>query len=240
MSASVNALHPSLSTLHAYDQSQFLGGFNLEQYLHDGFQDEPAWQLPPTPSLWDPSDKDTLDNILELENFNPIPPQSYLSAQCQPSNSHAPTDFPDQQSLFADLPQLDMALPLDKDPPSSVTISSPPLSSRPSPSSGYSDVSRDSISQSQNGKCQRAPRKRGRKPKIHDDESSNQRKERNRIAAEKCRAKKRVWVDELVEKVRSLNEENVSLRMAVEILSNDIKVLRSIAREHNLSQELAN
>ncbi len=76
-------------------------------------------------------------------------------------------------------------------------------------------------------------RKRGRKP---DDESPEIKRqkflERNRAAASRCRAKKKVWVEDLEKKSKDINQLNQSLQQEVLVLRSEVQQLKSILIAH--------
>ncbi len=78
-----------------------------------------------------------------------------------------------------------------------------------------------------------SPRKRGRKP---DDESPEVKRqkflERNRAAASRCRAKKKVWVEDLEKKSKDINGVNQSLQQEVMMLRSEVQQLKSILIAH--------
>lgn len=76
-------------------------------------------------------------------------------------------------------------------------------------------------------------RKRGRKPDDEDPEVKRQRfLERNRAAASRCRAKKKVWVDNLENKCKELEVVNQSLTQEVAMLRSEVQQLKSILIAH--------
>ena len=76
-------------------------------------------------------------------------------------------------------------------------------------------------------------RKRGRKPDDEDPEIKRQRfLERNRAAASRCRAKKKVWVDSLENKCKELEIINQNLTQEVTMLRSEVQQLKSILIAH--------
>ncbi len=76
-------------------------------------------------------------------------------------------------------------------------------------------------------------RKRGRKPDEEDPEIKRQRfLERNRAAASRCRAKKKVWVDSLENKNKDLDIFNQNLTQEVAMLRSEVQQLKSILIAH--------
>lgn len=78
-----------------------------------------------------------------------------------------------------------------------------------------------------------ARRKRGRKPDDEDPEIKRQRfLERNRAAASRCRAKKKVWVDSLEGKCKDVEGVNQDLSQEVIMLRSEVQQLKSILIAH--------
>lgn len=78
-----------------------------------------------------------------------------------------------------------------------------------------------------------ARRKRGRKPDDEDPEIKRQRfLERNRAAASRCRAKKKVWVDNLEGKCKEMEIFNQNLTQEVTMLRSEVQQLKSILIAH--------
>lgn len=78
-----------------------------------------------------------------------------------------------------------------------------------------------------------ARRKRGRKPDDEDPEIKRQRfLERNRAAASRCRAKKKVWVDSLENKCKEIEMVNQNLSQEVTMLRSEVQQLKSILIAH--------
>ena len=76
-------------------------------------------------------------------------------------------------------------------------------------------------------------RKRGRKPDDEDPEIKRQRfLERNRAAASRCRAKKKVWVDSLENKCKEIEMYNQNLTQEVAMLRSEVQQLKSILIAH--------
>ena len=76
-------------------------------------------------------------------------------------------------------------------------------------------------------------RKRGRKPDDEDPEIKRQRfLERNRAAASRCRAKKKVWVDSLENKCKEIEMVNQNLSQEVTMLRSEVQQLKSILIAH--------
>lgn len=76
-------------------------------------------------------------------------------------------------------------------------------------------------------------RKRGRKPDDEDPEIKRQRfLERNRAAASRCRAKKKVWVDNLENKYKETDIFNQNLTQEVTMLRSEVQQLKSILIAH--------
>lgn len=76
-------------------------------------------------------------------------------------------------------------------------------------------------------------RKRGRKPDDEDPEIKRQRfLERNRAAASRCRAKKKVWVDSLENKCKEMEAINQNLTQEVAMLRSEVQQLKSILIAH--------
>ncbi len=76
-------------------------------------------------------------------------------------------------------------------------------------------------------------RKRGRKPDDEDPEIKRQRfLERNRAAASRCRAKKKVWVDSLEGKCKDVEGVNQDLSQEVIMLRSEVQQLKSILIAH--------
>lgn len=76
-------------------------------------------------------------------------------------------------------------------------------------------------------------RRRGRKPDDEDPEVKRQRfLERNRAAASRCRAKKKVWVDGLESRCKDLEMAKQNLAQEVEMLRSEVKQLKSILIAH--------
>lgn len=79
----------------------------------------------------------------------------------------------------------------------------------------------------------RTCRKRGRKPDDEDPEVKRQRfLERNRAAASRCRAKKKVWVDNLEGKCKEIEMFNQNLSQEVTMLRSEVQQLKSILIAH--------
>lgn len=78
-----------------------------------------------------------------------------------------------------------------------------------------------------------SPRKRGRKPDDEDPEIKRQRfLERNRAAASRCRAKKKIWVDNLEGRCKELENVNQNLSQEVTMLRSEVQQLKSILIAH--------
>lgn len=76
-------------------------------------------------------------------------------------------------------------------------------------------------------------RKRGRKPDDEEPEIKRQRfLERNRAAASRCRAKKKVWVDSLENKCKDIETMNQNLSQEVAMLRSEVQQLKSILIAH--------
>lgn len=76
-------------------------------------------------------------------------------------------------------------------------------------------------------------RRRGRKPEDEDPEIKRQRfLERNRAAASRCRAKKKVWVDNLEKKAKDMETVNQQLQQEVLMLRSEVQQLKSILIAH--------
>jgi len=76
-------------------------------------------------------------------------------------------------------------------------------------------------------------RRRGRKPDDEDPEIKRQKfLERNRAAASRCRAKKKVWVDGLENRCKDLEGGKQALAQEVEMLRSEVKQLKSILIAH--------
>ena len=76
-------------------------------------------------------------------------------------------------------------------------------------------------------------RRRGRKPDDENPEIKRQRfLERNRAAASRCRAKKKVWVDGLEGRCKDLEVMKQNLAQEVEVLRSEVKQLKSILIAH--------
>lgn len=81
------------------------------------------------------------------------------------------------------------------------------------------------------------PKKRGRKRKVHSskieaDESRQRFLERNRIAASKCREKKKAWMDRLENMRFDLEAEKLQNLQTVLLLRQELRGLVDAAREH--------
>ncbi|KAH8656713.1 hypothetical protein BGZ60DRAFT_338940, partial [Tricladium varicosporioides] len=79
--------------------------------------------------------------------------------------------------------------------------------------------------------------KRGRKkkaPKSTDEQELARKRflERNRLAASKCREKKKKWMDELEEKRLSEQKDNARLQGTKDNLVHDIGILRRMVMAH--------
>ncbi len=76
-------------------------------------------------------------------------------------------------------------------------------------------------------------RRRGRKPDEEEPELKRQRfLERNRAAASRCRAKKKVWVENLEHKSKEVEGMNHSLQQEVVMLRSEVQQLKSILIAH--------
>lgn len=81
--------------------------------------------------------------------------------------------------------------------------------------------------------CTHSTRKRGRKPDDEDPEIKRQRfLERNRAAASRCRAKKKLWVDSLEGKYKEAEMANQNLVQEVAMLRSEVQQLKSILIAH--------
>lgn len=96
----------------------------------------------------------------------------------------------------------------------------------PSPSSQSSSMLQDS-QKIGSGK------RRGRKPEEEDPEVKRQKfLERNRAAASRCRAKKKVWVENLERKSKDIEIMNSMLQQEVLMLRSEVQQLKSILIAH--------
>lgn len=76
-------------------------------------------------------------------------------------------------------------------------------------------------------------RRRGRRPDDEEPEVKRQRfLERNRAAASRCRAKKKIWVDNLEKKAKELETMNQTLQQEVLMLRSEVQQLKSILIAH--------
>ena len=76
-------------------------------------------------------------------------------------------------------------------------------------------------------------RKRGRKPDDEDPEVKRIKfLERNRAAASRCRAKKKLWVEELEQKSKEINTTNSTLQQEILVLKSEVQQLKSILIAH--------
>lgn len=76
-------------------------------------------------------------------------------------------------------------------------------------------------------------RKRGRKPDDEDPEVKRVKfLERNRAAASRCRAKKKMWVEELEVKSKDINTLNQSMQQEISMLKSEVQQLKSILIAH--------
>lgn len=76
-------------------------------------------------------------------------------------------------------------------------------------------------------------RKRGRKPDDEDPEVKRQKfLERNRAAASRCRAKKKLWVEDLEKKSKDMASVNQNLHQEVIMLRSEVQQLKSILIAH--------
>lgn len=66
-----------------------------------------------------------------------------------------------------------------------------------------------------------------------DDSRRSKFLERNRVAASKCREKKKLWTQNLEEKARNLREENSSLRLMLDSLRDEMIFLKDEMLKHN-------
>ncbi|KAL5508802.1 hypothetical protein EMCRGX_G004052 [Ephydatia muelleri] len=105
-------------------------------------------------------------------------------------------------------------------------VSQPSDESTPSPSSQSSSMLQDT-QRSGSGK------RRGRKPEEEDPEVKRQKfLERNRAAASRCRAKKKVWVENLERKSKDIEMMNSMLQQEVLMLRSEVQQLKSILIAH--------
>jgi hypothetical protein len=76
-------------------------------------------------------------------------------------------------------------------------------------------------------------KRRGRKPDDEDPEIKRQRfLERNRAAASRCRAKKKVWVDDMERRGKEMDTLNQALQQEVISLRSEVQQLKSILIAH--------
>lgn len=66
-----------------------------------------------------------------------------------------------------------------------------------------------------------------------DDSRRSKFLERNRVAASKCREKKKLWTQNLEEKARNLQKENSSLRLMLDSLRDEMIFLKDEMLKHN-------
>ena len=76
-------------------------------------------------------------------------------------------------------------------------------------------------------------RRRGRKPDEEEPEVKRQKfLERNRAAASRCRAKKKVWIESMEKKSKDIESLNQSLQQEVVMLRSEVQQLKSILIAH--------
>jgi hypothetical protein len=76
-------------------------------------------------------------------------------------------------------------------------------------------------------------RRRGRKPDDEEPEIKRQRfLERNRAAASRCRAKKKVWVEDMERRGKEMDTLNQALQQEVISLRSEVQQLKSILIAH--------
>ncbi|KAH6664522.1 hypothetical protein B0J14DRAFT_247436 [Halenospora varia] len=103
--------------------------------------------------------------------------------------------------------------------------------------------SQSQIRSPQNDSDIKLPRKRGRKkkaPKSANEQELARKRflERNRLAASKCREKKKKWMDELEEKRLSEQKDNARLQETKDNLVHDIGMLRRMVMAHENCPDL--
>jgi hypothetical protein len=187
----------------------------------------------------------------DINGFQPTPPalQSYQSsgaaAQQQLMNSIPAADVSDVNYTSQLGTQFDAGnsfpFPLQGAPQNVGTPNTAPSTSRsPESSPQYRDspFSNNTTSPEANPQPpQSGPKKRGRKPKIikNEAEAAQMRQrflERNRLAASKCRDKKKEWTNNMQQKVHDLKEHNTHLRFELAELQRQIEGLREIFQPH--------
>lgn len=115
----------------------------------------------------------------------------------------------------------------------------------PNTSSTHTQSSNQSIANKEQNTPKENKRKRGPQ-RARSPEKKEQVKQRNRVAAHKCRQKKRERVDELKEQSSSLEAENSNLHIEYERLRKEIGQVRSDLMHHtecndnNINQWISN
>ena len=99
---------------------------------------------------------------------------------------------------------------------------------------------RNCISGDDHNPPQKRPRKNGRSAKANrqplssgEDVRRNKFLERNRIAASKCRQKKKEWTQNLEARARELHKENSSLRLLVDSLRDEMLFIKGEMVKHS-------
>lgn len=97
-------------------------------------------------------------------------------------------------------------------------------------------TSADHLQQGQSPEPESKPKQQSRKksrPKTAEDEEKRRNfLERNRIAALKCRQRKKQWLNNLQNKVEALTTENEQLQMQVETMREEIMNLKTLLLAH--------
>ncbi|KAJ1963316.1 hypothetical protein H4R35_007262 [Dimargaris xerosporica] len=115
------------------------------------------------------------------------------------------------------------------------TTTSPPSSEYGSSDMSPTDTATTSPTRS-TGQSSRSTAKRKDPQSGHDDDASDEKRlrflERNRIAASKCRQKKKQWIESLKQQSEEVTQRNKQLNMVVTQLKEEILVLKNQLLAH--------
>ncbi|KAL9046334.1 MAG: hypothetical protein Q9214_000804 [Letrouitia sp. 1 TL-2023] len=220
-----------------------------------------GFDAPNKPSLSIPSrfpsalDQDLTPGWSLINNQVPSPPDSAVSprstwpqtqAEQRPTTNILSDIYPESRMQYGQDTPPDNDFPNLFDSIDLATSAQPParVLSKSSPINGMKRKSNSVLSET------KPPNKRGRKAggdsksgnavqtssakqTNADDSRRSKFLERNRVAASKCREKKKAWTQNLEEKARNLQKENSSLRLMLDSLRDEMIFLKDEMLKHN-------